>query len=63
MFDENWDRNHPTTSGLSTSTRSDEEEVDQLMGDDSPSYDLGWGALPAEDEAGELLQQVYAMSR
>ncbi|KIK33287.1 hypothetical protein CY34DRAFT_18462 [Suillus luteus UH-Slu-Lm8-n1] len=51
MFNETWDRNNPPASGLSTTTRSDEEEVDQLMGDDSPSYDLGWGALPAEDEA------------
>jgi hypothetical protein len=54
MFDENWDRNHPPTSGLSTTTWSDEEEVNQLMGDDSPSYNLRWAVLPAEDEAGEL---------
>ncbi|KAG2746311.1 hypothetical protein P692DRAFT_20876415 [Suillus brevipes Sb2] len=45
MFDEDWAKNQAPASGLSTTTRSDEEEVDQLMGDDSPSYDLGWAAL------------------
>ncbi|KAG2740569.1 hypothetical protein P692DRAFT_20686441, partial [Suillus brevipes Sb2] len=51
MFDEDWAKNQAPASGLSTTTRSDEEEVDQLMGDDSPLYDLGWAALPAEDQA------------
>ena len=57
MFDEDWAKNQAPASGLSTTTRSDEEEVDQLMGDDSPSYDLGWAALPAEDQAGKCFFQ------
>jgi hypothetical protein len=28
------------------------------MGDDSPSYDLGWAALPAEDQAGKFFQYI-----
>jgi hypothetical protein len=62
MFDEDWAKNQAPASGLSTTTRSDEEEVDQLMGDDSPSYDLGWAALPAEDQAGKCFFQYILIS-
>jgi hypothetical protein len=58
MFDEDWAKNQAPASGLSTTTRSDEEEVDQLMGDDSPSYDLGWATLPAEDQAGKCFFNI-----
>ncbi|KAG2748633.1 hypothetical protein P692DRAFT_20874386 [Suillus brevipes Sb2] len=51
MFDEGWARTLPALTGRSpTPSVDDELEVDQLMDDDSPSYDLGWTPLPAPTE-------------
>ncbi|KAG1767943.1 hypothetical protein EDD22DRAFT_844280 [Suillus occidentalis] len=53
MFDKDWAKNQPPASSLSTTIQSDKEEVDQLMGNDSLSYNLGWATLLAEDQADE----------
>ncbi|KAG2746278.1 hypothetical protein P692DRAFT_20876386 [Suillus brevipes Sb2] len=51
MFDKGWARTLPALTGRSPTPSVDEElEVDQLMDDDSPSYDLGWTPLPAPTE-------------
>ncbi|KAG2748509.1 hypothetical protein P692DRAFT_201805785 [Suillus brevipes Sb2] len=51
MFDKGWARTLPALTGQSpTPSVDDELEVDQLMDDDSPSYDLGWTPLPAPTE-------------
>jgi hypothetical protein len=64
MFDEGWARTLPALTGRSpTPSVDDELEVDQLMDDDSPSYDLGWTPLPAPTEndasAGKCLLFLY----
>ncbi|KAG2343160.1 hypothetical protein BDR05DRAFT_1000135 [Suillus weaverae] len=53
MFDQEWARRQPSISRRSATTESvdEEEEVDELMDEDSPSYDLGWNALLTRDTA------------
>ncbi|KAG1856168.1 hypothetical protein F4604DRAFT_1932034 [Suillus subluteus] len=59
MFDEDWAKSRDPALLLSPTMESadEEEEVDELVDDDSPSYDLGWSnassepsdALPLDD--------------
>ncbi|KAG1778644.1 hypothetical protein EV702DRAFT_1196155 [Suillus placidus] len=52
MFEEDWAKCLPALSGRSADNKpvTDEIEVDELMDDDSLSYDLRWTALPASSE-------------
>jgi hypothetical protein len=62
MFDEDWAKNQAPASSLSTTTWDDEDKVDQFMGDDSPSCDLGWAAHPATDQAGKFVFESFLIS-
>ncbi|KAG1840757.1 hypothetical protein F4604DRAFT_1939956 [Suillus subluteus] len=50
MFDEDWAKSRDPALLLSPTMESadEEEEVDELVDDDSPSYDLGWSNASSE---------------